>query len=426
MRYNDYEHDPLCVGKRRSGSCAISARGDLTGPAGATNGFPSGGVDAKITAFSMSSRPAGVGDVGAVEVEAVCGPTHDQQPVFSWQCGKACNVSHVGLPEAFDFDYVRIPSQPPTPRQLTGGAEEDAGATMRPEDYGCVPDGETLCSPAIRKAVRNCAAAGGCTLEFAGPGTYLTQAFNLTSNIIVKIGPNATILGTSEDRFNLEKDGGDWPVLPWPEYPSLPTRSPSPAAQAVVRGYNLTNVSIVAEPGGMLDCGGTYWICQAWGGEATTACKRSLSLASYSDLINGALVIQTRPRPTVSAAASKAHDHCSIWVADIMSCDDLGNDLASRTPNGYCLHPPCNSSFDCSGPPPHRNCLERPRCLHLLGTDHIRITNLTMRNAPFWVSAAAPFASSVFCRSSKRGCTEPPLPVQQRHHRGRRGDLPVP
>ena len=36
-----------------------------------------------------------------------------------------------------------------------------------------VPDGETLCSPAIRKAVRNCAAAGGCTLMFAGPGTYL-------------------------------------------------------------------------------------------------------------------------------------------------------------------------------------------------------------------------------------------------------------
>ena len=96
---------------------------------------------------------------------------------------------------------------------------------------------------------------------------HRTQAFNLTSNIIVKIGPNATILGTSEDRYNLEKDGGDWPVLPWPEYPSLPTRSPSPAAQAVVRGYNLTNVSIVAEPGGMLDCGGTYWICQAWGGE---------------------------------------------------------------------------------------------------------------------------------------------------------------
>ena len=52
-------------------------------------------------------------------------------------------------------------------------------------------------------------------------------------------------------------------MLPWAEYPSLPTRDISPAYQAVVRGYNLTNVSIVAQPGGMLDCGGTYWICQA-------------------------------------------------------------------------------------------------------------------------------------------------------------------
>ena len=40
-----------------------------------------------------------------------------------------------------------------------------------------------------------------------------------------------------------------------PEYPSLPTRSPTPAYQAVVRGYNLTNVTIDAAPGGMLDCG---------------------------------------------------------------------------------------------------------------------------------------------------------------------------
>ena len=94
---------------------------------------------------------------------------------------------------------------------------------------------------------------------------------------------------------------------------------------------NLTNVSIVAELGGMLDCGGTYWICQAWGD------------------------------------ASKAHGFCG-----------------GKTPTGYCLHPPCNSTFDCSSSPPHNNCIERPRCLHLLGTDHIRISNLTMRNAPFW------------------------------------------
>ena len=51
-------------------------------------------------------------------------------------------------------------------------------------------------------------AAGGCELSFAGPGTYLTQAFNLTSNIVVRIGASATILGTSEDRYNLNHLGG--------------------------------------------------------------------------------------------------------------------------------------------------------------------------------------------------------------------------
>ena len=132
----------------------------------------------------------------------------------------------------------------------------------RPEDHGCKPDGITLCTTAIKAAIASCPASGTCVVEFSGPGVYLTQAFNLTSNLELHIGPDATILGTSEDRYNLNGEGGDWPVLPWAEYPSAPTRGIEPAAQAVIRGYNLSNVSIIAQPGGMLDCGGTYWICK--------------------------------------------------------------------------------------------------------------------------------------------------------------------
>eukprot|EP01052_Picozoa_sp_SAG31_P046554 SAG31_NODE_8951_length_1358_cov_1.005560_1_plen_255_part_10 len=206
---------------------------------------------------------------------------------------------------------------------------------LRPEQFdGCVPDGKTLCTTGIRKAIASCPPAG-CALLFSGPGVYLTQPFNLTSNLELKIGGGATILATSEDRYNLDYSGGDWPVLPWAEYPSLPTRDINPAAQAVVRGYNLSNVSIVAEPGGMLDCGGTYWICQAWG------------------------------------SAEAARGFCG----------------APKTPGPYCLHPPCNASCGVARHkpgvcPPGTN--TRPRCVHLIGTDHIRITNLTMRNAPFW------------------------------------------
>ena len=208
---------------------------------------------------------------------------------------------------------------------------------FRPEDFGCTPDGRTLCTAGIRKAIASCPASG-CVVDFAGPGTYLTQTFNLTSNLELRIGPNATILGTSEDRYNLEHAGGDWPVLPWAEYPSLPTTSVNPAYQAVIRGYNLTNVTIVAQPGGMLDCGGTYWICQGYGD------------------------------------ATKAAGFCG----------------EPTTPGPYCLHPPCNASCGLpaadhkAGPCNYTTTPTRPRCVHLIGTEHIRITNLTMRNSPFW------------------------------------------
>lgn len=101
---------------------------------------------------------------------------------------------------------------------------------LRPEQFGlCKPDGVTLCTAAIRRAIAACEANRGCALLFEGPGIYLTQSINLTSNMELRIGANATVLGTSEDRYNSEAAG--WPVLPWPEYPSLPTRTPSRAWQ---------------------------------------------------------------------------------------------------------------------------------------------------------------------------------------------------
>lgn len=120
IRLNDFENDPVCaVGcscigtdgvcnhscafqAKRSGDCAISARGDLPGPRGGAFG----GIDAKVLKLSsmhavlppQSGRPP--------QVEAQSGPTHDQQPPFSWSVFP--NVSHVGVPEVFDFDWITI------------------------------------------------------------------------------------------------------------------------------------------------------------------------------------------------------------------------------------------------------------------------------------------------------------------------------
>lgn len=100
MRYNNYGADPVCQQKGYGGgACAISARGDLGG-----EGWLGGGVDAKVTSASLQQATS-----AQVLVHAACGPTHSQQPVFSWSTANS-TASHVGLPDAFDFDYVAIPS----------------------------------------------------------------------------------------------------------------------------------------------------------------------------------------------------------------------------------------------------------------------------------------------------------------------------
>ena len=39
-------------------------------------------------------------------VEAQAGPSHDDQEPFSWE--QFPNVSHVGMPDRFDFDWISI------------------------------------------------------------------------------------------------------------------------------------------------------------------------------------------------------------------------------------------------------------------------------------------------------------------------------
>ena len=62
-----------------------------------------GGVDAKVVAVS-DMRESGL----AVRVHAASGPTHDQQAVFTWNHPAYATISHIGLPESYDFDYVEM------------------------------------------------------------------------------------------------------------------------------------------------------------------------------------------------------------------------------------------------------------------------------------------------------------------------------
>lgn len=108
IRYNHFQTDPLgtqsCKDGTRSGSNAISERGDLT-PTSAkcisdVARQDEGGIDAKFTsaAFMLAQQRS-------VTVRAQSGPTHDSQPPFNWSgCAPQC-FPHAGLPSLWDFEW---------------------------------------------------------------------------------------------------------------------------------------------------------------------------------------------------------------------------------------------------------------------------------------------------------------------------------
>jgi len=91
MQYNDYKYDPLSKGDPTN---AISARYDLL-PSNNTDFSPSGGVDSKITSYSLAQTLTSI---------AISGPTHESLVPFSWKFNP-WNYPHYGQPTTFDFDW---------------------------------------------------------------------------------------------------------------------------------------------------------------------------------------------------------------------------------------------------------------------------------------------------------------------------------
>jgi hypothetical protein len=63
--------------------------------------------------------------------------------------------------------------------------------------FGARGDGKTLDSPAIDRAIRACAAAGGGTV-FVPAGTYLSGSIHLTNNLNLYLDAGATILAAPQ------------------------------------------------------------------------------------------------------------------------------------------------------------------------------------------------------------------------------------
>jgi hypothetical protein len=109
-------------------------------------------------------------------------------------------------------------------------------------DYGAKPDGLTLATVAIQKAINECSQSGGGRVEIPA-GTYLTGSIYLKDNVVLSFERNAVLLGS----INI-KD-----YLPRKDY--LP---PS----GLIRAEHLFNVGIVGY--GVIDGQGwAFWLMEA-------------------------------------------------------------------------------------------------------------------------------------------------------------------
>jgi len=90
-------------------------------------------------------------------------------------------VAGVGLPERFAFSAEEV-------RQSPAGVIDVA-------PFGAKPDGATLSTQAIQKAVDQCAARGGGTVRL-GEGTWLSGTIVLKSNVTLLLERGCTLLGS--------------------------------------------------------------------------------------------------------------------------------------------------------------------------------------------------------------------------------------
>ena len=132
-----------------------------------------------------------------------------------------------GLP--FPMADIREPLFPPRSVSITA--------------HGAVGDGVTMNTEAIGSAIRECAGAGGGTVDVP-PGVWLTGPIRLMSNIRLHVRKGAVILFSR--RFE------DYPLIAGPDGTSKSFR-----CVPCLYGYRLENIAITG--GGMFDGQGEFW-----------------------------------------------------------------------------------------------------------------------------------------------------------------------
>lgn len=129
---------------------------------------------------------------------------------------------------------------------LAGGALRSHAAVCDARNYGAKPDGKTVDTAAIQKAIDACAAKGGGTVTLEG-GVFLSAPIVLKSDIELRIAKGAELLGSSNHA----------------DYPRK-IEFRNPGRQALISATNGERISITG--GGVIDGAGASWWKEARSG----------------------------------------------------------------------------------------------------------------------------------------------------------------
>jgi polygalacturonase len=130
----------------------------------------------------------------------------------------------------------KAPPLPPT-------VSYPSSKVIKVTDAGAKPDGTTLCTDAIKKAIDEAAAAGGGIVQFPA-GEYLTGAIEMKSNITLQVDEGATIKFATDPKL--------YPLVKT-RYESVDIMNYSP----LIHAYKCENIRITGK--GTIDGQGRWW-----------------------------------------------------------------------------------------------------------------------------------------------------------------------
>ena len=167
---------------------------------------------------------------------------------------------------------------------------------------GAKPDGKTLCTAAIQKAIDDTAAAGGGTVTLP-PGTWLSGTLRLKSHVRLHLEAGATLLGSTDLK--------DYPEI----VPAVRSYTDNYVNRSLIAGEDLDDVALTGR--GTIDGNGA-----AYPGKQYLNRPFVIRLVNCRDVLVEGLRLRASP----------------MWMQEYLACDRVrirGLTVFNHSPNVY-------------------------------------------------------------------------------------------